>query len=91
MTKDLNVINLGDFKELKEIKQTEKSYETYLKSLANSQLEVEVNYLLDEFSGDQYGKDFFSKGQMILQEIKSRAHQSVKRKIELLTEPLRLL
>ncbi len=91
MTKDFNVINLGDFKELKENRQTEKSYETYLSTLANSQLEVEVNYLMDEFSGDQYGKDFFSKGQMILKEIKSRAHHSVKKKIELLGDPLRLL
>lgn len=88
----MNVINLGEFKELKEIKRCEESYGRYLKSLANSQLEIEVNSLLEEFSGDSYGKDFFSKGQLILKEITSRAVQPVKSKIESMTsDTLKLL
>ena len=81
----MNVVDLGEFKELKEIKRCEESYGRYLKSLANSQLEIEVNSLLEEFSGDTYGKEFFSKGQLILKEITSRAAQPVKTKIESLT------
>lgn len=80
-----NVINLGKFKEEREIRRAEDSYKLYLKSLGNTQLEIEVNALLEEYSGDNYGKDFFSKGQLILKEITSRAHHSVKKKIELLT------
>jgi len=55
----MSVINLGEFKELKEIQRCEESYGRYLKTLGNSQLEIEVNSLLKEFSDDVYGKDFF--------------------------------
>ena len=88
----MNVVSIGEFKELKEIKKIEESYRRYLKTLGNSQLEIEVNILLEEFSGDAYGKDFFSRGQLILKEITSRAQQPLKTKIENLTkETLKLL
>ena len=91
MTK-LNVVNMVEFKELKELKRAEESYKSYLKTLANSQLEIEVNSLLEEFSGDAYGKDFFSKGQLILKEISSRVQPTVKAKIEKFSQDtLRLL
>lgn len=82
----MNVVNLGEFKELKELKHTEEAYSRYLKTLGNSQLEVEVNALLEEFSGDAYGKDFFIKGRLILNEISSRAAHPVKTQIESLTK-----
>ena len=85
MTK-LNVVDLGIFKEQKEIKRAEDAYRLYLKTLANSQLEIEVNHLLEEFSGDLYGKDYFSKGRLILKEISSRATGPVKAKIESLNK-----
>lgn len=78
----MNVVSIGEFKELKEMKKAEESYKGYLKTLGNSQLEIEVNALLEEFSGDVYGKDFFTKGQLILKEISSRATGPVKAKIE---------
>lgn len=78
----MNVFNLGEFKELKEIKRCEESYTRYLKTLGNSQLEIEVNSLLEEFSGGTYGKEFFSKGKLILNEITSRTDSSVRPKIE---------
>ena len=78
----MNVVSMGEFKELKDIKKAEESYKKYLKTLENSQLEIEVNALLEELSGDVYGKDFFLKGQLILKEISSRAAEPVKTKIE---------
>ena len=88
----MNVISLGDFKELKETKRCEEAYGRYLKSLGNSQLEIEVNSLLEEFSGDSYGQDFFSKGQLILKEISARAAGPVKSKIEKMSsDTLKLL
>ena len=88
----MNVVSMGEFKELKDIKKAEESYKRYLKTLGNSQLEIEVNALLEEFSGDVYGKDFFSKGQLILKEISSRANEPVKTKIEKFSkDTLRLL
>jgi hypothetical protein len=74
----LNVVDLGAFKEIKELKKSVISFEKYLKGLSNIQLEVEVNHLLDE----NQGKDFFSKSQAILKEITSRVHPAVKPKIE---------
>lgn len=88
----MKVFNLGKFKELKEIKRTEESYTRYLKTLGNTQLEIEVNALLEEFSGGIYGKEFFSKGELILNEISSRAQEGVRSKIETLNkDTLRLI
>lgn len=88
----MNVFNLGEFKELKEIKRCEESYTRYLKTLGNSQLEIEAFSLLEEYSGGTYGKEFFSKNKLILKEITSRADLSVRPKIEALTkDTLKLL
>jgi hypothetical protein len=88
----MNVFSIGEFKELKEIKRAEESYKGYLQTLANSQLEIEVNALLEEFSDDMYGKDFFSKGRLILKEISSRAAGPVKTQIDkMFIDTLRLL
>lgn len=90
--KKLNVVDFGEFKELREIKRTEHNYGLYLKTLANSQLETEINGLLEEFQMDSYGKEFFSKGKLILKEISFRSTGSVKSKIELMTdETLKLI
>jgi hypothetical protein len=86
MKNKLNVLDLVEFKEIREVKRCQESYGRYLKTLPNGELEIEVNYLLNEFSEDAYGKDFFSKGKMILKEISSRAYGGVKKKIELMTE-----
>ncbi|HXH74908.1 MAG TPA: hypothetical protein VNJ08_08085 [Bacteriovoracaceae bacterium] len=92
MKNKFNVFDLAEFKELKELKRTEESYGRYLKTLANGQLETEVNFLLNDFSNDVYGKDYFSKGKLILKEIATRATGGIKRKIELMNdETLRLL
>jgi hypothetical protein len=82
----MNVVRMNDWKDLKEMKRSEESYQRYLETLANSQLEIEVNALLEEFSGDSYGKDFFTKGQLILKEITSRAHGPVRDKIQEFTQ-----
>jgi hypothetical protein len=78
----MNVINLEDYKGSKELKRSEELYGRYLKTLGNTQLEYEINALLEEFSGETYGKDSFAKGRLILNEISSRASQSVRSKIE---------
>lgn len=81
MTK-LNVVDLGAFKELKELRKSLASFEKYLKGLTNMQLEVEVNHLIDDSKEEKICGDFFSRSQMILKEISSRVHPSVRPKIE---------
>lgn len=85
-----NVIDLGNFKDFRKAKARSRQYEQYLKSLEQSQLELEVNSLLDDVTEGKTDKNYFSRGQMILREIRSRAHNSVKRKIDQITD-LRLL
>jgi hypothetical protein len=88
----MKVVSLGAFKEFKDAQRSEESYGRYLKTLGNSQLETEVNFLLEEFSGDNYGQDFFAKGKLILKEITSRAHGTSKPKFEKLSnDTLQLL
>lgn len=91
MTK-LNVVDFHNFKEKKELKRMEESYRRYLKTLGNSQLEIEINHLLEEFSGDDYGKDFHSKIPLIFKEISFRASGPIKAKIESLqSETIKLI
>lgn len=91
MTK-LNVVDLGNFKEFKETRRAEMNYGSYLGTLSNTQLEYEVNNLVDEFAENKYDKDFFSRGKLILKELTTRANDATKIKIEMLTkETLKLL
>lgn len=77
-----NVLMMWEFRELQELKRSGEVYGRYLNTLGNSQLETEINFLLEEFSQDSYGKDFFKKGNLILKEIASRADGDWKVKIE---------
>jgi len=67
-----NVIDMQEFKNFLQVRNKEEHYGRYLKTLANSQLEIEINHLLNEFSEDCYEDDFHSKGRLILEEISSR-------------------
>ncbi|MGE3611517.1 MAG: hypothetical protein AB7I27_18140 [Bacteriovoracaceae bacterium] len=88
----LNVVDFESFKELKELRKNEMGYRSYLETLSNSQLEIEVNTLLDEFAENKYDKDFFTRGKLILKEVTSRANTATKAKIEQFTkETLKLL
>jgi len=78
----INVVNLAEFKEFKALKRTETNYCRFLTTLSNYQLELEINALMEEFSGQNQQNDFIAKGQLILKEIASRAEPSVKIKIE---------
>ena len=68
-----NVVSLGQYKENTLLRKSQQQYSEYLGGLDHSQLENEVNYLLEEYSADVYGKDYFLKGQMVLKEIALRS------------------
>lgn len=87
-----NVVDFSIFKNSKHHGQKAKVYEEYVQSLSNSQLEIEVNNLLNIFSEDNYGDDYFTKGKLILKEISSRTDLRVRPKLEKMNaEVLRLL
>lgn len=81
MDKLQNVVDLAAYKNLKDHKKSSECFQKYLKSLDQGQLETEVTYLMDH----EKGKDFFSKSQLIMRELSSRATGSVKNKIEKMT------
>lgn len=77
-----NVVEMGDFREMREIRRSQENYKRYLATLGNSQLESEINFLLDEFSMDTYGHDFFFKVRMVQSELVSRADDDWKGRIQ---------
>jgi|GEM_PF-1805726 len=86
------VVSLNEFKAKKDLRKKLDTYSNYLRSLSHSQLETEVNTLLDEFNLDEIPKNFYFKCQIILQEISSRATGSTKIRIDKLSkETLKLL
>lgn len=88
----LNVVSMGEFRELRELRRSGEGYGRYLSTLGDSQLGTETNYLLDEYSNDTYGKDFSQKVKMVLEEIASRADTVCRKTIrDLNSDTLRLL
>lgn len=77
-----NVVSLANYKERYQESKFRKNYDNYLKLLKNEELEHEVNFLLDEFSHDNYGNEFFLKGEMILGEIAIRVEQPLASSIQ---------
>ncbi len=76
-----NVVSLGQYRENIGMRKSQDQYGKYLGGLNHSQLESEVNFLLEEYSHDQYGKDYFLKGQMVLKEIALRTDSEWSSKI----------
>ena len=77
-----NVVMMGQFRELRETRRSQDNYKRYLATLANSQLEGEINFLLEEFSLDTYGQDFFFKVRQVQSELVARADDEWKIRIE---------
>jgi hypothetical protein len=81
-----NVVTMNEFRDMKETRRLQENYKRYLSTLGNSQLETEINFLLDEFSLDSYGKDFFFKVRLVQSEIVARADEDWKVRIEQLNK-----
>lgn len=81
-----NVVVMGDFRDMRDTRHSQDGYKKYLGTLENSQLETEINFLLNEFSEDTYDKDFFFKVRQVQTEIVARADDDWKVRIESLTK-----
>lgn len=86
-----NVVMMGQFREMRETRRSQDNYKRYLSTLANSQLEGEINFLLEEFSLDTYGHDFFYKVRLVQTELVSRADDDWKIRIENMNQESRNL
>lgn len=85
------MVSLSDYQKKFKESKFRNNYDRYLKLLKNEELEHEVNYLLDEFSDDNYGNEFFLKGEMILGEIAGRVDEPLAGTIETMTEVLKTI
>ncbi len=68
-----NVVNLAEAREERERSRTQEEYTHYLKTLGISQLEGEAQFLLEVFSGQNFGSDYAQKVQLLLGELAHRA------------------
>lgn len=81
----MNVISISQFKEFKENRKVEEIYQGYLETLENTQLETEVNYLLDQYQENTFDELFFLKGKVLLKEIGNRATGDIQGRIRLMS------
>ena len=86
-----NVLMMGQFREMRDTRKSQDNYKRYLTTLVNSQLESEINFLLEEFSMDSYGQDFFYKVRLVQSELVSRADDDWKVRIENMNQETHLL
>jgi hypothetical protein len=82
---------MGQFREMRDTRKSQDNYKRYLTTLVNSQLESEINFLLEEFSMDSYGQDFFYKVRLVQSELVSRADDDWKIRIENMNQETHLL
>ena len=86
-----NVVMMGQFREMRDTRKSQDNYKRYLTTLVNSQLESEINFLLEEFSMDSYVQDFFFKVRLVQSELVSRADDDWKVRIENMNQETHLL
>jgi hypothetical protein len=77
-----NVIGFEDLRVRNEIRKSQANYKMYLGTLGNSQLEAEINFVLDHYSSEINENDFLDKVKLIQNEILNRADTDWKNSIQ---------
>lgn len=77
-----NLIDLNSVRKQRVKAKTQSQYNEYLKSLSLSQLEIEANHLLEEFSEQVFGDDYALKVQSLLSHMAERAEGPFKEAIQ---------
>lgn len=67
-----DVVSIEDARKLRHLKDKEKEFKNYLKSLKQNQLEHEIDYLLNEFDSSNNKQESILKSAMLLDELASR-------------------
>ncbi|MBY0517667.1 MAG: hypothetical protein K2P81_12195 [Bacteriovoracaceae bacterium] len=80
------VIDLAAQREKRDKERTAAEYKGYLKSLESiTQLESEAQYLLEEFSEQNYGNEYSLKVQLLVGELAARADENFQAAIQRLS------
>jgi hypothetical protein len=82
-----NIVSLVQVRAKAELDKKRKSYQRYLKSIKDDQIEHEVDYLLR--GSDQVGDDLMMMSHLILEEISSRTTGEVKHEISQMSSQLK--
>ncbi|MBD67104.1 MAG: hypothetical protein CME62_18025 [Halobacteriovoraceae bacterium] len=69
---DSNVISLNERRKLKELKETEKEFKGYLKSLKQDQLQFEANYIIEKINEENLSDEFLLKSALLMDELAMR-------------------
>lgn len=72
-TRGAEIIDLVALKEKRLLQRSLDEYSSYLRTLGLAQMESEAHYLLEEFSGQNFGPDYLQRVQLLLSELASRA------------------
>lgn len=82
-----NVVSLAQVRAKAELDKKRKTYQRYLKSIKDDQIQHEVDYLLR--GSHQVGDDLMMKSQLILEEISSRTSGEVKNEVSQMSSQLK--
>jgi hypothetical protein len=86
MTNDARILDLANFKELKE----SRDFENYLRSLTQEQLEYEAMFLIEKIQNDQIGATEIKQSCLLLSELAKRVdNANLKELIEAFADNLR--
>ncbi len=80
-----NIIDLETVRQQKAKLKTLAQYMGYIKTLSLTQLEVEANHLLEEFSDQNFGDDYTLRVQALLGHMAERAEGPFKEAIKGMT------
>lgn len=69
---DNNVISLDQKRKLKDLKQKEKFFKTYLGKLKQEELQYEANYIMNKVNEENLSEEFLLKSALLMDELAKR-------------------
>ena len=73
---DTNIYSLEKTRELKSLKETEVSFQSYLNVLKQEELQYEANYIIDKINDDDLSNEFLLKSSLLMDELAKRVQAS---------------
>ncbi len=69
---DNNVISLDQTRKLKNLKEKEKFFKSYLSKLKQEELQYEANYIINKVNEDNLSDEFLLKSALLMDELAKR-------------------
>ena len=66
------IVSIAERRKLKELKNKEKQFKSYLSSLQQDQLQIEANYIINKINEDNLTDEFLLKSALLMDELAVR-------------------